>query len=132
MMYPSEENIQVGNKDLFDLFLEGNETDVGVGFVYVMAISPIIVLFIPFLALVVPTIVRLDIYSPKISIASVTLMSWVPAINSLSTMFIIKSYRNAIKNIFPKKVHPSETTATAAATNNQGLSLKVSKLTSNV
>uniref|UniRef100_A0A914CUN7 Uncharacterized protein n=1 Tax=Acrobeloides nanus TaxID=290746 RepID=A0A914CUN7_9BILA len=61
-------------------------------------ISPIILIFIPFMILVIPTIAKLK--TTFLSTAAVTFMPWVPAINSLPTMYIIKSYRNSIKRTF--------------------------------
>uniref|UniRef100_A0A914C957 Uncharacterized protein n=1 Tax=Acrobeloides nanus TaxID=290746 RepID=A0A914C957_9BILA len=72
-------------------------------------ISPIILIFIPFMFLVIPTIAKLE--TTVLSTAAVTFMPWVPAINSLSIMYIIKSYRNAIKRTFlrGRQVEPTST-----------------------
>uniref|UniRef100_A0A914DJG7 G protein-coupled receptor n=1 Tax=Acrobeloides nanus TaxID=290746 RepID=A0A914DJG7_9BILA len=81
-------------------------------------ISPIISIFIPFLILVIPTIAQLDV--SILAIVSVTLMPWVPAINSLMTMWIIKPYRTAIKRIFSK----ASTTYTTGGVTIKGVTSK--------
>jgi hypothetical protein len=49
---------------------------------------------------VIPTIIQID--ATLLNVFSVSLVSWIPAINASTTMWIIKPYRRAIKRVFIK------------------------------